>query len=381
MNQDIKATQSSFIVDPALGVAALKPVPEEFAAAAEAQLAPVRIDSYDGLDKWLGSELKSSTHVERLKHAVEQAFRAAKESVQPFSIVRELKQAKQNLQAAKAKEFAPPDAQKDAIDESQMEIARLESMLRAIGSPKYARTVKALRNYVVAIQELVADKECDKADEVAHNAVLELESNLMPRVDNLYMGVPPKVDPLARIHLKQPFDAHARLEALRLHLDARSEAMDTDQEARVMNVANAAIFREVLGRAHELPRDGAVFFLRGGQIVRSREGGLLMIDVPRMNLGVGKEGAGLFRFIGQEDEIDGAALIKLKLKNGKPIPLKGSDPSNPKFAKEVGELIGVTPEWLKLGMTFGEVIKRFGQARSANNAATEIKNDEPKSSE
>ena len=94
----------------------------------------------------------------------------------------------------------------------------------------------------------------------------------------------------------------------------------------------------------------------------------LMIDVSRMPLGLGKEGSGLFRFIGQEHEIDGAAVIKLKLKNGKPIPLKGSDPSNPKFAKEVAELIGNVPEWLRVGMTFGEVMKKFSESQNERSA-------------
>jgi hypothetical protein len=152
------------------------------------------------------------------------------------------------------------------------------------------------------------------------------------------------------------------LQVLERHLGERSSLIDNDQESRIQNVANNLIFKEVLQRAGEFPRDGAIFFLKSEQLVKGTNGSVaLMIDVPRLSKGLGKEGAGLFRFIGMEKEIDGAVVIKLKLKNGMPIPLKGSDPANPKYAKEVCELIGIAPEWLKVGMTFGEVVKRFAQ--------------------
>jgi hypothetical protein len=300
----------------------------------------------------------------RSRRAVEIALSESEAEVARFVLNREWKVTKQALQNARMAGDSEQAAR--AIEEAKVKYEKCDHEMRRIGMPRYAKTTKALRNYAYAVVEYVARLPQSEAETLMHHAVLEMEQRLMPKVDNLYMGVVGRMDPLVRINLKQPFDARARLKVLERHLNERSQHIDNDQEARIKSVASNPIFQQVLERAEEFPRDGAIFFLKDGQMIKGTSGNVpLMIDVPRLSLGLGKEGAGLFRFIGQEKEIDGAAVIKLKLKNGKPIPLKGSDPVCPKYAKEVCELIGNAPDWLKVEMTFGEVVKRFAQANQA----------------
>ncbi|HEY9772199.1 MAG TPA: hypothetical protein V6C81_00160 [Planktothrix sp.] len=297
----------------------------------------------------------------RAKRAVEIALAESEAEVTRFVLNREWKLTKQALQNARMGGTSE-DAER-AIEEAKVKFEKCDHEMRRIGMPRYAKTTKALRNYAFAVLEYVAKLQPSEAENLMHHAVIEMEQRLMPRVDNLYMGVPGRMEALVRINLKQTFDARARLKTLERHLNERSLHIDNDQEARVKSVAANPIIAAVLERASEFPRDGAIFFLKGEQMIKGTTGSVpIMIDVPRLTLGLGKEGAGLFRFIGQEKEIDGACVIKLKLKNGKPIPLKGSDPACPKFAKEVCELIGTVPDWLKPEMTFGEVVKRFAQA-------------------
>ncbi|HEY9720275.1 MAG TPA: hypothetical protein V6C69_22535 [Trichormus sp.] len=384
MNQDINAKDSLAGFTPTPGLNIL-PFNSAQAASSTPALGPdVRLSNIEDLTDWIGTDLKTdSARAENLspdqlraKRAIEAAIEEAELETGRFALNREWKIAKQNLQTVRAKEFATSAECAAAVDEAKATLAAADEELRKLGSPKYAKTTKALRNYANAVLDLAEKSSEGERQDIARKAVIDLESRLMPKVDNIYMGVNGRMEGLARIQLKQPFDAIARLHALERHLHSRSLHIDMDQEARVQSVANNPTVRGMLERGHELPKDGAIFFLRGSNMVRAGGSSIpIMIDVPRLALGLGKEGAGLFRFIGQETEIDGAVVIRLKLKNGKPIPLKGSDPANPKYAKEVCELVGASPEWLKVGMTFGEVVKRFGLARqesSSENAEKSI---------
>ena len=308
----------------------------------------------------------------RAKRGVQLALAEADSEVMRFAVNREWKIAKQNFHTAKSRSYGS-DSSADALTEdAKAKYLALDTEVRKLGMPKYARTTKALRNYAAAIMTYASKLSEVESDRIKRDAVIDLESRLMPKVDNLYMGVPGRMDALSRIQLKQPFDAHARLIELEKHLDGRSSHIDFDQETRIQSVARNPIFENILARTTDLPKDGAVFFTKNGAMARGQNGSTpIMIDVCRMSLGSGKEGSGLFRFIGQEAEIDGAVVIKLKLKNGMPIPLKGSDPANPKYAKEICELIGNTPEWMKVGMTFGEVMKRFTESRVQRTAEAE----------
>jgi len=381
MKQDINTPTDgigSFTADQGVPVLGLKSN-DEYASTVGANVVSdplfkaLELAPYEGLKDWLKTDLRDHTaraavispEMIRAKRAVEAALAEAELEIARFAANREVKSARQNLQALKMTEG---DSQ--SVKEASTKLASLESEARKLGIPKYAKTTKALRNFADAVLTYCSKLQSSEREQIAQNTVLELEGNMMPRVDNIYMGVPGRLEPLARIQLKQPFDALARLADLERHLNSRSQFIDQDQEARVQSVATNPIFQNILGRPDDLPHDGAVFFIKEGRMVRAQNSSTpIMIDVSRMNLGLGKEGSGLFRFIGQEHEIDGAAIIKLKLKNGKPIPLKGSDPSNPKFAKEVAELVGNVPEWLKVGMTFGEVMKKFTEFQNEQRAA------------
>jgi len=381
MNQDINAKD---------GLAGLTPITAvnlPFNSGQSSTSAPalgpeVRLSHIEDLTDWIGSDLKTeaarvealSPELLRAQRAIDAAIEEAELETGRFAANREWKIAKQNLQSVRTKEFATSAECAAAVEEAKAKLAAADDDMKKFGSPKYARTTKALRNYANAVLDYAEKLSEGERQEFVRKAVVDLETRLMPKVDNIYMGVNGRMEGLARIQLKQPFDSVARLHALERHLHSRSLHIDMDQEARVQGVANNPIVRGVLERGHELPKDGAIFFLRSSNMVRAGGSTIpIMIDVPRLALGLGKEGAGLFRFIGQENEIDAAVVIRLKMKNGKPIPLKGSDPTNPKYAKEVCELIGAAPEWLRVGMTFGEVVKRFGLTRqeTAENAAVE----------
>ena len=82
------------------------------------------------------------------------------------------------------------------------------------------------------------------------------------------------------------------------------------------------------------------------------------IDVAKIDRGLGPEGAGLWRFIGQENRIVGAAILQPVIKDGKLVELPGAKNRNgePTIKKEVFRTIGDVPAEVTVNMAYGHLL-------------------------
>lgn len=310
------------------------------------------------------------------------ALTEAQDMVRPYQLNRELKQAvaaKTDITSGKLDStFKDPQAKERALEQAEVRIASTRTQLSDAGPQKYAQTVKGLKGYVDAVEDYLA-KEPDgaKRDAFVKQAVVDLES-MMPSVDNLYKGIPGKMADLRRINVDRPFDAYKRLGDISEHLDKRIQDIDGNQDKRISRVMDNPIVQAVLEHKGELPKDGAIFFIKDGTIVEATAGNGArypqMIDVNRLMKGVDKDGAGLYRFIGHED-IDGAAIIEPVLdRSGKPKVLEVKN-GVPRYAKQVWGTIGDAadiPATLQPGLSFGNAIKNFGSEGQLKQANTVV---------
>ena len=156
------------------------------------------------------------------------------------------------------------------------------------------------------------------------------------------------------------------------------------QLQRISVVRDNVAFKELLKQheAGELPRGGSViFFTNEGTLLYQSELKVsqhstqarakdhasaekhanntpAFIDVAKIDRGLGPEGAGLWRFIGQENRIVGAAILQPVIKDGKLVELPGAKNRNgePTIKKEVFRTIGDVPAEVTVNMAYGHLL-------------------------
>lgn len=337
-----------------------------------------------------------------LRSTADSALRTAQENIKPFNVDRELRTArhqKANMESGRIK-FSTADQKTQALEEAEVRIAKATQDAKSAGHPRYAQTVRSLRDYAGAATDYIAREENPAArDAFAKQAVINLET-LMPSVDNLYRAVNGSPGDLPRININASFDPYQRLGAIQDHLEGRINSIDANNLKRNSRlVQDNPVFAELQGQLKDLPSDGAIFFLNSkGEIVKgpmTYEGKLVgadgaryrmdalkpdgtvtgadgssvkvrttykAIDVQRwQKFGIDVNGAGMDRFKG--DDVTGAAIVRPKYDNaGKPIEIrkfskKGA--GKPTIAKEVVGTVGDVPEGVTQGMSFGNLVKKF----------------------
>lgn len=302
------------------------------------------------------------------KSTVEAAFEEAGLQVRRFSLQREVKNGRAQeariLSGEADSEFADAESKSKCLEQIRATTGKAQSDLHQIGPAKYAQTVRSLRDYAVCAESYLSTESNEVArSQFAKQATVQLEG-LMRNVDNIYKGVNGQIPDLRRINHDRPFDAVARLNDIRQHLDRRMDVINNSQRARIGMIENIPVIKEILGNPQLVPDGQAVLFFDScGKIVRATDNGApLVIDGHRLRRGVDTDGAGLHRFIGHEN-IEGAAVIKVKLDGqGRPIPLRGSSAENPKYVKEVVNIIGTVPSGVEVGDSLGELMKRYGDS-------------------
>lgn len=318
------------------------------------------------------------------------ARNAAMRNVEPWRAESELKFAQNGKRAAEGGRYLDEETRIRTIEIADARLAKAQTVSDAVGPTKYAQTVRALRDYAVAIAKHIAN-ESDLAvrDKAARHLAIDLE--LMVRsVKNLEKGV---TGDLPVVNVQEPFDCCARLTKVRDHLEDKISRINSNQDRRLDRlVEQNSILAQLQNRLHELPSDGVIFFFnREGLIIKapmSKPGNILVgvdrqeypksklrpdgtfvnrdgetvkvemtykaIDVPRWkNAGNGPNGAGMDRFAG--DEIAGAAIVRPK-EGAKPIQAN----KRVFVEKEVVGIIGDLPKEVVEGMAFKELAKRFG---------------------
>lgn len=312
----------------------------------------------------------------------------AMRNVEPWRAESELKFAQNGKRAAEGGRYLDEETRLRTIEIADSRLSKAQSCCDAAGPPKYAQTVRALRDYAVAIERHVAS-ETSERDKVLRHLTIDLET-MVRAVKNLEKGAN---GDLPHINIREDFDCRARLIKLRDHLEDKISRINSNQDRRLDKlVEQNSILAQLQNRLNELPADGVIFFFnRDGLIIKapmSKPGNILVgvdrqeypksklrpdgtflgrdgqsvkvemtykaIDVPRWkNAGNGPNGAGIDRFAG--DEIAGAAIVRPK-EGAKPIQAN----KRVFVEKEVVGLIGELPKEVVTGMAFKELAKRFG---------------------
>lgn len=300
----------------------------------------------------------------------------AQKWIKPFEqqkVVRNLEVEKANIESGRTK-FADEGAKATALEDANVRLAKAKADMaqarQAVGlrdgdPPKYTQTLKALHKFAEeSANYLATETQAGLRDAYVKDAVVKLDG-MMSNIENVYNGIPGKMPDLpkpgARPRPGQPQQMpELRLQQITDHLKTRIENIDSKQNLRVTEVAKTEVFSKLMDmhKAGELPPDGsAIFFLKDGTLLRQK--GLntpTFVDVARLEQGIGKEGAGLYRFIDVSKDLGGAVIIKPTLDGrGQPIKIRGSN--IPK--KEVVTTIGSVPAEITPGMPFGNLLNKF----------------------
>jgi hypothetical protein len=340
------------------------------------------------------SEIAEKKPLDALSIKLERAFCDAERHARTFENQRIQRQAERDIIEIESgkRRFTTLAIKQEALESAKLKKTAADLSLRDSGPPRYAQTLKKLHD-VTAIIETVCKAESN--DMMMTDLVSRLEE-LMAPIDNIWNGIPGKTPDLARPSARIA-ESHVsmseRLAQIQKHLEAKINTVDGAQLQRISVVKDNKAFKEIL-RLHdagELPKDGSlVFFTNDGLLLyqselkvsqrstqsrakdaasaeRHANNTPAFIDVMRLSQGLGPEGAGLWRFIGQETRIVGAAVLRPVMKDGKPVELPGARNGRGEtmVKKEVALTIGEMPPEVTTNMAYGHLLNTLRAKKSA----------------
>jgi len=303
--------------------------------------------------------------------------------------------------------FSDPSQRQSVLEAAQAKKATADAALSVSGPPRYAQTLKKLHDFIRAAEACGrAETDDIKRCEFLRESLARLEELMVP-IDKIWNGIPGKTQDLPRPGIRgkgeAPISADVRMSQIKEHLEAKINTVDGAQAQRVSVVKDNITFKEILKlhEAGELPGEGSlVFFTNDGMLLyqaelkvsqrstqaRAKDAASAQrhatntpafIDIARLDQGIGPEGAGLWRFIGQETRIIGAAVLRPAMKDGKLVELPGArnGRGEPMVKKEVAMIIGEVPPEVNLNMAYGHLLntlraKKIASERSASNTVS-----------
>lgn len=309
----------------------------------------------------------------------EQTFQQAKEFADKFVWERVQAKAlhdKADITSGK-KTFTDAEAKRVALDTAENQLAKAKLELNG-EQPKYAQTLKRISNYAKAIEQAyITDKDFPITE-----SVKRLET-LMEPIDHIWSPPPgSKAGELARPG-RHGKTAEARLPDIQKHLESKIEHVDGNQSRRIGSVKENPTIKSILEMFDngQLPEGGSIILTKGGdrgvfmqsellkgnggrgpvgvdavQRAKHAETTPVFIDIGRLENGIGTDGAGLFRLIGHEKNINGAIIFQPVMKDGHPVTLRGNGKGRPMIKKEVAMTIGDVPEVAKPGVVYGDLL-------------------------
>lgn len=325
-----------------------------------------------------------------LAKKIDTTFFDAQRHSKAFEFQRTQRQAERDINDIESgrRKFNSPADKERALSTSMERKSSADQSLRDGVPPRYAQTLKKLVDYTKAVEAYYqAEPVSATRDAVIKEAVAKVEE-LMSPIDNIWNGIPGKTPDLARpgmrAHGDRPIWPEERIQQIQQHLNAKINTVDNAQLQRISVVRDNVAFKELLKQhdAGELPQGGSViFFTTDGTLLYQSELKVsqrstqarakdhasaekhanntpAFIDVAKIDRGLGPEGAGLWRFIGQENRIVGAAILQPVIKDGKLVELPGAKNRNgePTIKKEVFRTIGDVPAEVTVNMAYGHLL-------------------------
>lgn len=325
-----------------------------------------------------------------LSKKMDATFFDAQRHSKAFEFQRSQRQAEREINDIESgrRKFSSAADKERALSTSRDRKMSADASLRDGVPPRYAQTLKKLVDYTKAVEAYYqAEPNSATRDAVMKQAVAKVEE-LMAPIDNIWNGIPGKTPDLARpgmrVNGERPVWPEERILQIQQHLDAKINTVDNAQAQRIGVVKDNSAFQELLKQhaAGELPKGGSVVFFtdegtllyqselkvsQRSTVARAKDHASAekhanntpaFIDVAKIDRGLGPEGAGLWRFIGQENRIVGAAILQPVIKDGKPVELPGAKNRHgePTIKKEVFRTIGDVPAEVTVNMAYGHML-------------------------
>ncbi len=340
--------------------------------------------------------------------AIELAFNDAQRHCDSFDRQKAQRQAERDIADIETnrKRFLDSTQREAALQEARDRKANADVALKD-NSPKYAQTLKKLNEFIRAVEDYAkVETNAAARDLMMRDSVVRLEG-LMAPIDNIWNGIVGKTADLPRPGAKTPGDRpiwpEERLSQIQTHLEAKINTVDGAQAQRVNVVKDNATFSEIFRLFNEgkLPKEGSlVFFTTDGTLLyqselkvspkayqsrakdaasaeRHANNTPAFIDVSRLQRGHGPEGAGLWRFIGQESRIIGAAVLNPVMRDGKPVELPGARNKHgePMVKKEVVMVINTAPEGITANMAYGHMLNTMRAKKIAFDKSSNVESN------
>lgn len=378
------------------------------AAVAEKMTENCSVAEKSSTEKTAAPVIVKKSPLEILEIKLDYVFNDAQRHAEIFEQQRILRQAERDITEIESgrKRFTNPMQKEVILETAKAKKAAADQSLRDSGPPRYAQTLKKLHDVTKAIEAFcAAQTDSNKCSEAMQSSVKRLEEVMAP-IDNIWNGIPGKTPDLCRPGVAEAacVSSSERLKQIQKHLEAKINTVDGAQLQRISVVKENKAFKEILSLhdAGELPKDGSlIFFTSDGLLLyqselkvsqrstqsRAKDAASAQrhaantpafIDVVRLSQGLGPEGAGLWRFIGQENRIVGAAVLRPVFKDGKPVELPGAKNGRgePMVKKEVTMTVGEIPAEVTLNMAYGHLLNTLRAKKTAMEKGIEPKSQE-----
>ncbi len=311
----------------------------------------------------------------------EQAYQAAKEAISPYWLSMEIKKARlqlENLQSL-GPSMSPTDI--EGFDTLKGVIAEAQVKLDA-QKPQYTRCLKTLLIFAnTASRYAKVDKDIARRAAIIRDILKQIRENLKvieAGSDRAFING--SLDQhLIEKRGTLPLLEEEELDLTKAFLEASISCIDAKQEKRLELFATNPAISALLDKytKGELPpQSSAILILDSGRpffridacfMPKQRPGQSLQsalehaartpefIDLDRLNMGLGADGAGLFRFSNQIENITGCVILSPELADGKPVLLPGM--KHPK--RLVSAVLGEAPEDIVVGMPYSTILNKF----------------------
>lgn len=310
-----------------------------------------------------------------------QAFHAAQQAISPYILSLEIKKARIQLEQLQKLGPSMSPSEIEGFDNLKGLIAEAQIKLDA-QRPQYTRCLKTLLIFVsTAARYAKVDKDIARRGAILKNILKQTRESLKiieSGSDRAFINGSLDQHLISK-RGTMPLLEEEELELTKMFLESSISCIDAKQEKRLEMFATNPAIQNLL-TAHEngaIPaQSSAILFLDSGRpffridscfIPKTRPGQSIQsalehaartpefIDLERLGMGLGADGAGLFRFSSQIENITGCVILSPELSDGKPLIVPGM--KHPK--RLVSGIFGEVPEDIKIGLPYGTILNKF----------------------
>ncbi len=310
-----------------------------------------------------------------------QAFLAAQDSISPYILSLEIKKA--SIQLEKLEALGPSMSPSDIEGYDQLKGIIAEAQIKLDAQkPQYTRCLKNLLIFVTtATRYSKVDKDIARRGSILKDILKQTRESLKvieAGSDRAFINGSLDQHLIER-RGTMPLLEEEELELMKGFLESSISCIDAKQEKRLENFATNPAIQNLLDKHTQGAlqiQSSAILFLDSGRpffridssfMPKQRPGQSLQsalehaartpefIDLDRLTMGLGADGAGLFRFSAQIENITGCVVLSPELCDGKIVIMPGM--KHPK--RLVSAIFGEVPEEIIIGLPYSTILNRF----------------------